>query len=378
MSRQPGAEDKNPYLPKYIQNAPWYLGERTDYLEHHKSTTKKVEPQWYDKRGVKKNAATKYRKGACTNCGSMSHKASDCMERPRKVGAKYSGKDIMPDEEVQSIETTWESKRDRWNGYDPREYGRVIEDFESVEKLRAKAAAEGGSSSQGNGDNDGTGIEDDDDGEKVPGGDDMPQSKSLRARNDKAKYLENLNDDDEVTGTLFNPKSRTMRTEDSYLDDRGHYVKNLSGEAAEHNRITELARKMAEKEGSPLLNVEANPTAAMMKLRKLEQGEQEKATKKRQELLEKYGGQEHLERPKELGVQPLTQEQVASRGGDLGKIKPAGAGVRSRYPEDVYPGNHSSVWGSYWQDHKWGYKCCGQLVKNAYCTAKRKHDHITN
>ena len=45
-------------------------------------------------------------------------------------------------------------------------------------------------------------------------------------------------------------------------------------------------------------------------------------------------------------------------------------GVKSRYPEDVYPGNHVSVWGSFWSEGKWGYKCCHSFVKGSYCTGE--------
>ena len=27
-----------------------------------------------------------------------------------------------------------------------------------------------------------------------------------------------------------------------------------------------------------------------------------------------------------------------------------------------------TVWGSWWKDHQWGYKCCKQTIKNSYCT----------
>lgn len=26
------------------------------------------------------------------------------------------------------------------------------------------------------------------------------------------------------------------------------------------------------------------------------------------------------------------------------------------------------VWGFWWKDHQWGYKCCQQIVRNSYCT----------
>lgn len=42
----------------------------------------------------------------------------------------------------------------------------------------------------------------------------------------------------------------------------------------------------------------------------------------------------------------------------------------SRYKEDVFPGNHSSVWGSWWHAGRWGYRCCHATARNAWCTGE--------
>lgn len=34
----------------------------------------------------------------------------------------------------------------------------------------------------------------------------------------------------------------------------------------------------------------------------------------------------------------------------------------------MYINNHTSVWGSWWKDFQWGYKCCRQTLRNSYCT----------
>merc|ERR1712083_862350 len=52
--------------------------------------------------------------------------------------------------------------------------------------------------------------------------------------------------------------------------------------------------------------------------------------------------------------------------------------VQSKYVEDQVPGNHSSIWGS-WYDttaNRWGFACCHQTMKNAYCVALKKHDAV--
>ena len=56
----------------------------------------------------------------------MSHVTKDCLERPRSKGAKWTGKGIAADDKIEEIVLpNFESKRDRWNGYDPQEYSKV-------------------------------------------------------------------------------------------------------------------------------------------------------------------------------------------------------------------------------------------------------------
>ena len=55
----------------------------------------------------------------------MTHQVKECTERPRKVGAKYTQKEIARDEydlSGQKIATSFEAKRDRWNGYNTQDY----------------------------------------------------------------------------------------------------------------------------------------------------------------------------------------------------------------------------------------------------------------
>ena len=34
----------------------------------------------------------------------------------------------------------------------------------------------------------------------------------------------------------------------------------------------------------------------------------------------------------------------------------------------MHPGNHTSIFGSFYSEGKWGFKCCHQFVRNSYCT----------
>ena len=145
-------KDINPHIPQYISTAPWYFGSSGPTLKHQRPQPEKQREfshlnEYYD-RGSKGSTANKYRKGACTNCGAMGHSKKDCFERPRKVGAKFTNKDIAGDDVMlPSLKLDFDGKRDRWNGFDPSEYKKVVEEHQKVEdfkrQLKAKKLKEG-------------------------------------------------------------------------------------------------------------------------------------------------------------------------------------------------------------------------------------------
>lgn len=188
----------------------------------------------------------------------MSHKTKDCLERPRKVGAKYTNKDIAPDEIIHDPTAglngkegfgDYDAKRDRWDGYDPSTHKQVVEEHEALEaarrKLReeaidkgtaeaeskevkklakkGKAKSKGKKGQQDDDESDEFGSSDESDNE---GGEDEDKYaeaadvagqkldtktrvtvRNLRIREDTAKYLMNL----DTESAYYDPKTRSMR-----------------------------------------------------------------------------------------------------------------------------------------------------------------------
>ena len=131
----------NPYIPLFMNKTPWYAKDDPNF---NKPIQKELGGQealnkWYDRgKTVKKN---KVYKGGCENCGANTHKKKDCVERPRRKGAKWTGKDIKDDEYIQEISLDFDGKRDRWNGYDPQQHLELIKDHQLVEQKRLEIRA---------------------------------------------------------------------------------------------------------------------------------------------------------------------------------------------------------------------------------------------
>jgi hypothetical protein len=55
------------------------------------------------------------------------------MERPRRVGARFSGARLAADEFIQpQLAEDFDGKRDRWCGYDPNEHRAIVEEYHKV------------------------------------------------------------------------------------------------------------------------------------------------------------------------------------------------------------------------------------------------------
>uniref|UniRef100_A0A673BGL4 Pre-mRNA-splicing factor SLU7 n=1 Tax=Sphaeramia orbicularis TaxID=375764 RepID=A0A673BGL4_9TELE len=394
-------KDINPHIPQYISSVPWYIDpSKRPTLKHQRPQPENQRQysaigDWY-KRGVQETGvATKFRKGACENCGAITHKKKDCMERPRKVGAKYTGTGIAPDEHSQiQLSMDYDGKRDRWNGYDPEEHQRIVEEYAKVDLAKRTLKAQKLQDELASGKLDQTVslqylniIErehdsEDEDEDKYADDIDMPGQnfdskrritvRNLRIREDTAKYLRNL----DPNSAYYDPKTRAMR-ENPYAntgmnpDEVGYAGDNFARYSGDTITMaqTQLFAWEAYDRGSEV-HLQADPTKLELLHRSFKVKKEDFKEEQRESILDKYGGQEHLDAPPRELLLAQTEDYVeySRHGAVLKGLDKAVA--RSKYEEDVLINNHTCIWGSYWKDGFWGYKCCHSMVKQSYCTGE--------
>ncbi|KAG5567423.1 hypothetical protein RHGRI_002837 [Rhododendron griersonianum] len=387
----------NPHIPQYMSSAPWYLNSERPSLKHQRKW--KSDPNytksWYD-RGAKIYQADKFRKGACENCGAMTHDLKSCMERPRRVGAKWTDKNIAPDEKIETFELDYDGKRDRWNGYDAASYAYVIERYEARDESRKKYLKEQQLKKleEKNGNESGEDeVSDEDDNEddlkvdeakvdeskqmdfakvekrvRTTGGGSTGTVRNLRIREDTAKYLLNL----DVNSAHYDPKTRSMRedplpdmdpNEKFYAGDNQNRV---SGQALEFKQLNIHAWEAFDKGHD--VHMQAAPSQAELLYKNFRVNKEKLKSEVKETVMEKYGNAATEEQlPRELLLGQSEREVEYDRAGRIIKGQEL-ALPRSKYEEDVHINNHTSVWGSWWRDHQWGYKCCKQTIRNSYCT----------
>ncbi|KAF8508262.1 Pre-mRNA splicing Prp18-interacting factor-domain-containing protein [Hysterangium stoloniferum] len=392
----------NPHIPQYISQAPWYLDTGKPSLAHQRRPVAGDEPSsTLDEpfaRGQKAGpAATKYRKGACENCGAMTHKRQDCLERPRKKGAKFTGKDIQADEIIQDVKAGYAAKRDRWSGYDPAEHKRIYDEYAAIEEARQKlreeeidnqtttdlAAVRKVAKAKTRGDDEfGSSDEEDEDEDKYADAADAVGQKmdtktritvrNLRIREDTAKYLRNLDPE----SAYYDPKTRSMREApdknvpaEEALFAGDNFLRH-TGEAVDVEKLQLFAWQSAARGND--VHLHANPTAGEILHQEYKEKKEKLKDTNKVGILAKYGGAEYLQRVSKELLTGQTEEYVEySRTGQVVKGRER-VKHRSKYAEDVLINNHTAVWGSFYDltTGTWGYGCCHSTMHASYCAGE--------
>lgn len=333
--------DINPHIPQFIAKAPWYSSTTENTLEHQRIALKPTSDptsHWYSRGEPTQKAAKAFRKGACENCGAMSHAKKECMDRPRKTGARFSGKDMRPDERIETFALGFDAKRDRWNGYNPQEQLLRVKDWELVEEERKRiriAANEPLHTTD-------EPVEDGEHysetaavvGQKV---DAVSRTtvRNLRIREDTAKYLLNL----DVHSAHYDPKTRSMRGNPNINKDpettvySGDNFERWTGEATQMAQLQSFAWKAGEV--GKQVHLQANPSQAELLFKEYQKRKTQLSSTIKESILEKYGGEEHLKAPpKEL---LMAQSEHYVEYAQTGKIIKGHelVKIRSRYPEDM-------------------------------------------
>ena len=311
--------DINPHIPQYISSAPWYIDAEGPTLKHQRVQKQSISSEDYRKRGLKLAPSTKFRDGACENCGAMGHSRKDCLERPRKVAAKFSGSQLAPDELIlPEANLDYDGKRDRWIGFDPETYKEVITEYDKVEEAKRNLKEEklkedilknnekreqSEETKEEESQNKNEAEEEDDDeseDEKYADHVDMPGTKvdskqritvrNLRIREDTAKYLRNLDPE----SAYYDPKTRSMR-DNPYrntnkapddLDYAGDNFVRCSGNTHTVYESQVFAWQAADKGID--VHLQAEPTKTELLNKQFKQKKEEIKTTIKESILNKY------------------------------------------------------------------------------------------
>ncbi|KAL7543549.1 hypothetical protein ACHAXR_012835 [Thalassiosira sp. AJA248-18] len=235
-------------------------------------------------------------------------------------------------------------------------------------------------------------------------------ARNLRIREDTAKYLRNL----DPNSAYYDPKSRSMRDnpygndadDGSNLQQQQQAAESLGFAGDNFSRISGDAVKLAETqlfawdaekklgmEGA--VHVQADPSKAELMRKKVETRGKDMKEKKRQAVLDRYGGEEYLEGTGSksanggAGAQKETREERATRFGVShaeqeygrdGRLAAASSGgaakqkkrmpIPCKYEEDIYPNGHTAIWGSYFHKgaFQWGFADDHSLIRSSYGT----------
>ena len=201
--------------------------------------------------------------------------------------------------------------------------------------------------------------------------------RNLRLREDTPKYLRNL----DLNSAFYDPKTRSMRMNplpDENPEDLVYAGDNFvrhTGDALALASTQVLCWEMQARGEN--VDVLSNPSQAELLQKQFQEKKKVLEVKKKNALLEKYGVVPETSNQSDPRLRLGQTEAYTEYSSDGRVVKGAATSAstvkQTKYEEDVYINNHTSVWGSYFSRARmsWGYSCCHSLTKNSFCTGSK-------
>ncbi|SCV00434.1 LAME_0G09692g1_1 [Lachancea meyersii CBS 8951] len=267
-------KQENAHIPKYIKDQPWFYKDSNDspknedYLAHHRRSKiadtdldidnnaepkvgRGIKDEYERISSVEPSNRYIFRRENCANCGVPGHVARDCLEPPKKRGLYAKTASEKQVERRVEFNDNWDARKDRWYGYEGKEYDTVLR--QKQEELKRKEAETKRAADEVDTDEEielsklglykqetsGNVAQDDAQGSKLRA--------SVRLREDRAAYLKDIGSD-----TLnYDPKSRLYKTDDlGEIDPESKmFHRHLTGESLELSQLNRFAREQTLRSG---------------------------------------------------------------------------------------------------------------------------------
>ena len=229
----------------------------------------------------------------------MSHTVKSCCERPRKIGAKYTGQIVKYDELVEKLDLNYDAKHDRWNGYDPAMYSSVLNEYEKLQEAKKKRKIEELEETLYKDKeidlSDGDHNEEYAHSQMINNIDPRTKTTTInnRTREDVACYLHNL----DPAVNSYDGKSRSLKEIEIGVDNQEQLYRDswmkANGDMIKMAEQDEFIQKLIEK-GNDLHSL-ANPSQSELLFKWYLDEKQKLNHKVKGKLIDKYGDQENFE-----------------------------------------------------------------------------------
>lgn len=339
---------ENKYIPKFITSKPWYHGQNDDKLEDDYLSHQRKDPK----------TIVDY------NLAITSNGIQDEF-------------DVNGDHKTKKNED-FDSKRDRWYGYDVNDWNTTLENWDIIREQKRAKTRKNAIDDTEKVDSDDTdyelelielGLERDSIKQNVR---ESVLEKTIRDRLDIPAYIHNIthNANNKIR-IEYDPKSRLAKEATSaFINDDSAFVKrdtdgykltqlqkfswdiNRADQQKQQKELLEKLLRINETQ-EPVFNldysIEASPTYMQLKQKQHQQALGEEQAKKKSALLDKYGPK-HEEKAID---ETINTSKTASTPSVIFKL--------------ALGPSHTSVFGSYFENGKWGYQCCKSLEAKSVC-----------